>query len=159
MEIQWGLVFAFTGAALAGILAGIGSALGVSRAGQAASGVLSEYPERFASILVLQALPGTQGVYGLLIAFMILLKVNVFGGMEDVSTVQGLILLAGSLPVAVVGLISAVMQGQVAITGIHLVGKRADASGKAITMTVMVETYAVLALLLSFLIVFFGVSF
>ena len=60
----------------------------------------------------------------------------------------------GCLPVAVVGLTSAIFQGKVAAAGINLIGKRAEESGKGVTMAVMVETYAVLSLLVSFLIVF-----
>ena len=62
-----GIVFALTGAALAALLAGIGSAIGVGIAGEAAAGVITEDPNKFSKVLVLQLLPGTQGIYGLLI--------------------------------------------------------------------------------------------
>ena len=39
-----GLVFALLGAALASLMAGIGSAIGVGKAGQAAAGVVSDDP-------------------------------------------------------------------------------------------------------------------
>ena len=61
-----GLILAIIGAALAAILPGIGSAYGVQIGGQAAAGVTSEKPELFGKLLVLQALPGTQGIYGFL---------------------------------------------------------------------------------------------
>ena len=157
MVISWGLVFAFIGAALASSLAGIGSAVGVSLAGQAGAGVLSEDPEKFSRVLIMEALPGTQGIYGLLIAFIILIKINVFGGMADITTAQGLFLLAGSLPIAIVGMASAIFQGKAAVAGIHLIGRRGEESGKAITLCVVVETYAVLALLVSFLVIWFAV--
>ena len=67
-----GQVFAILGAATAITVAGIGSAKGVNIVGEAGAGLVSEDPSRFGSVLVLQALPGTQGIYGLLIAFMIL---------------------------------------------------------------------------------------
>ena len=69
MELQWGTIFAAAGAAMAAVMAGVGSALGVGLAGQASAGVVSEDPDRFGSCLLLQLLPGTQGIYGLLIAF------------------------------------------------------------------------------------------
>ncbi|MDD3926203.1 MAG: permease, partial [bacterium] len=59
-----GVVFSFAGAALAAGLAGIGSAIGVSIAGQVAVGLVTEEPEKFGQTLILQALPGTQGIYG-----------------------------------------------------------------------------------------------
>ena len=86
-----GQFYALAGAALAALLAGIGSAKGIGIAGEAAAGVVSEDPNKFGQVLVLQALPGTQGIYGLLIAFIILLKVGLLGGdgMVDITVSQG----------------------------------------------------------------------
>lgn len=149
-----GTFLAILGAALAAGLAGIGSAVGVGMAGQAAAGVTAEDPTKFSKCLVLQLLPGTQGIYGLLIAFLVFLKINLFGGMLALTMESGLSLFAGCMPIAIVGLISAIAQAKVAISGIATVAKRPDESGKAIILTVMVETYAVLSLLTSFLAVF-----
>ena len=102
-----GTFLAILGAALAAGLAGIGSAIGVGMGGQAAAGVTSEDPDKFGSCLILQLLPGTQGIYGLLIAFIVFIKVQVFGGIIEISLAQGLGILAGCLPIAIVGLISA----------------------------------------------------
>lgn len=104
----------------------------------------------------MQLLPGTQGIYGLLIAFMVFLKIGVFNsaGMTDISWQGGLTILFACLPMAIVGLLSALHQAKVAVSGVALVAKRPEESGKAITMAIMVETYAVLALLISFLGVF-----
>ena len=74
-----GQALAIFGAALAA-LAGVGSALGVGVAGEAANGVVAEDPNKFGQTLVLQALPGTQGIYGLLVAFLILSKIGLLGG-------------------------------------------------------------------------------
>jgi V/A-type H+-transporting ATPase subunit K len=151
-----GQFYALLGAALASLLAGIGSAIGVSKAGDAAAGVTAEDPDSFGKLLVLQALPGTQGIYGLLIAFIVLLQTGFLGGnMRAMEVSEGLMYLAGCLPIAFVGLLSAVFQGKTAASAIVMTGRRPDQSGKGITMTVMVETYAVLALLASFLMVFF----
>ena len=72
--------WALLGAALATILAGCGSAYGVGVAGQAASGVVAEDPSQFAKVLILQLLPGTQGIYGLLVAFITLSQIGLLGG-------------------------------------------------------------------------------
>jgi ATP synthase subunit C. len=149
-----GTVYAVLGAALASILAGIGSAVGVGMAGQAAAGVTAENPDNFSKCLVLQLLPGTQGIYGLLIAFLVFLKIGLLGNVAQLSNAQGLSFLFACLPIAIVGLISAIYQAKVACAGIACVAKRPEESGKAITMTIMVETYAILALLISFLGVF-----
>lgn len=83
-----GNVFALMGAAVAA-LAGIGSAMGVGIAGQAAAGVLAEDPKKFGKTLILQALPGTQGIYGLLMAFLIFIRIGLLGGgMADLTVSQ-----------------------------------------------------------------------
>jgi V/A-type H+-transporting ATPase subunit K len=147
-----GTYLAILGAALSIALAGTGSAIGVGKAAQAAAGVTAESPDKFSKVLILQLLPGTQGIYGLLIAFLVLLKINIFGAtISDLTVQQGLVYLVACLPMAIVGLTSAIFQGKAAISGINLVAKRPEESGKAIAMAVMVETYAVLALLVSFL--------
>ena len=146
-----GVIISTLGAALAMVLAGMGSAKGISLAGQAAAGVVSEDPELFGRALVLQVLPGTQGIYGLLVAFLILLNNGIVGGGETISAVQGWIYFFGAMPLAIVGYSSAIAQGKTAVAGIGLLGKRPEESGKAITMAIMVETYAVLALLISML--------
>ena len=146
-----GMVYALLGAALATILAGIGSAFGVRAAGQAAAGVTAENPEMFAKVLVLQLLPGTQGIYGLLVTFIALSRIGVLGGNAIADTNTGLLYLFACLPVAVVGLISAIYQGKTAIASINLVAKKPDQFGKAMLFPAMVETYAILALLVSIL--------
>ncbi len=146
-----GTFIAVLGAACAAIFSGIGSAVGVGLAGKAAAGVTAEDPDKFSKCLVLQLLPGTQGIYGLLIAFIVFIKINLFGGILGLTVESGLTLFAGCMPMAVVGLLSALYQSKVACSGIALVAKRPEESGKAIILTAMVETYAVLALLTSFL--------
>ena len=149
-----GIVLAVIGAALAALLAGIGSAKGVSLVGEAASGVISVDPSKFSKVLVLELLPGTQGLYGLIAAMFILLRTGVLGGSAAELTVQqGLGFLAASLPIAVVGLISGIMQGRTAAAGVSITAKKPDHNGKAIIMAAMVETYAILALLISVLMI------
>jgi V/A-type H+-transporting ATPase subunit K len=146
-----GTFIAILGAVFAAAMAGIGSAIGVGVAGKAAAGVTSEDPDKFSKCLVLQLLPGTQGIYGLLVAFLVFVKINLFGGVASLSLAGGLSLLGACLPMAIVGFVSALYQSKVACSGIALVAKRPEESGKAIILAVMVETYAVLALLVSLL--------
>ena len=84
-----GIVIAYVGAALCAILAGIGSALGVMMAGKAAAGVASEKPELFGKLLVLQALPGTQGIYGFLTAILPLTVTLPVHAFTDVTALIG----------------------------------------------------------------------
>lgn len=153
MELNWGLIFAAAGAAFAALFSGIGSAIGVGKAGQAGAGVIAEEPEKFGSVLVLELLPGTQGIYGLVIAFVIASSAGLLGGGSAITSSQGLQLFVSALPIAFGGLLSAIHQGKVASAGIGMVAKRGEESGKAIILTVMVETYAVLAFLISMLMV------
>ena len=145
-----GQFLGIAGAAIAALFAGMGSAKGTSIAGQAAAGVVSEDPSKFGQLLVLQLLPGTQGLYGFIIAFLILTKIGILGG--DIPTgAQGIQLLAASLPIGFVGLISGIYQGKAAAAGVGIVAKRPEELGKAITFAAIVETYAILGLLVSFL--------
>ena len=147
-----GIVYALLGAAIAVLLAGGGSAMGVGIAGQAAAGVVTEDPSKFAKVLIMQLLPGTQGLYGLLVGFITLSKIGILGGsVADVSVQTGLMILAACLPIGIVGLISGVAQGKTAASSIGIVAKKPDQFGKAMLFPAMVETYAILALLISFL--------
>ena len=147
-----GIVYALIGIALAVNLAGCGSAIGVKIAGEAAAGVTSVDPSKFSKVLLLQLLPGTQGIYGLLIGFIALSKIGLLGGgAVDVSVANGLLILAACLPIAVVGLISAINQGKTAAASIGIVAKKPEQFGKAMLFPAMVETYAILALLVSIL--------
>jgi V/A-type H+-transporting ATPase subunit K len=150
-----GIVIALLGAAMAVILPGIGSALGVGLVGQSAAGVVTEDPDKFGQTLLLQALPGTQGIYGLLTGFLIMQRIGVIGGnLLELTTGQGLTVLMAAAPIALVGLLSAIYQGRAAAAGIGLIAKRPEELGKAIIYAVMVETYAVLSLLASIMLLF-----
>lgn len=149
--ISNGNFYAFLGAALAVILAGIGSAIGVGRAGQASAGLLSKDPSKFGNVLVLQLLPATQGMYGFVIAFMVFIRLGVLGTPVTLTYDQGLAMLMFCLPIALVGLVSAIFQGQVAIGGVNLIGKQEGQMGHAMTMTVLVEIFAILSFAISFL--------
>jgi V/A-type H+-transporting ATPase subunit K len=148
-----GLGLAIGGASLAALLASCGSAWGIAVAAEAAGGVLTEDPEKFGRLLVMIALPGTQGFYGFLGAFYIMMKVDLLGGGMPVSLLSGLQLFFAGLPVGIVGLISGYYQGRASAAGINLVAKRPEETGKAIILPAMVETYAVLGLLATILLV------
>ncbi|MCR4395774.1 MAG: V-type ATP synthase subunit K [Candidatus Saccharicenans sp.] len=148
-----GLTLAILGGALAVFLAGIGSAIGVGLAGQAASGVMSEDPSKFGSMLLLSALPGTQGIYGFLSGFLVMLKLGLIGGTALAPTVQqGLQIMFACFPVALAGLVSGVHQGKVCAAGIYMVAKQPKEMTKPMVLAALVETYAVLGLLATVLI-------
>lgn len=149
---ELGIVYALLGAAVAVLLAGAGSAIGVGVAGQAAAGVVTEDPGKFAKVLILQLLPGTQGIYGLLVGFIVLSKVGLLGGgVAQISVQTGLMILAACLPIGVVGLISGMHQGKTAVASIGIVAKKPEQFAKSMLFPAMVETYAILALLISIL--------
>ena len=148
MEFINGQLLAYVGAVIAFLVAGFGSSKGVGLAGQVGTGVLTEDPSKFGSVMVLQALPSTQAIYGFVVAFLIIGKVD-----PAMTVQQGLYLLAAGLPVGLVGYISAIWQGKVAASGIQMISKRPEALGSAITLALMVETFAVLSLIVSILMV------
>ncbi len=144
-DLSLGVVMAALGAALAAIMAGIGSIIGIGYPGRAAAGVLSEDPSKFGSLFLLVVLPGTQGFYGFVAAFLII------GNIPNVTnTTQGVQLLFAALPIAFTGLLSGIHQGKVCAAGINLVAKRAKEAMKGVIFAAMVETYAVLGLLITF---------
>ncbi len=143
-----GLFFALFGAALAVIMTGIGSAIGVGRAAIAASGVISEDGSKFGKVLIFELLPATQGIYGFVVGFIAIGSVLADATM---SLPKGLLYFAACLPIAVVGLVSAVYQGNASVAGIGVLAKKAELFGKAMIFPAMVETYAILALLVSLL--------
>ena len=105
--------------------------------------------------MILQLLPGKQGLYGLLVAVLLLSRIGVLGGgAQDLSFTQGLMYFAAALPIAFGGLFSGIAQGRAAAAGVGIIAKKPDESGKAIIMAAMVETYAILALLISILIIY-----
>lgn len=149
-----GIAMAIIGAALAALLPGMGSAKAVGIVGQAGAGVLAEDPSKFSKILILQILPGTQGLYGFLAAILLLSTSGIMGGADVQMTLsKGLMYIGAALPIAVVGYFSAVAQAKTAAAGVGIVAKAPDQSGKSVTMAALVETYAVLALLVSLLLI------
>ena len=150
--MELGIILAIVGAVLAAGAAGVGSAIGVGIAGQAASGVISEDPEKFGQVLLLEALPGTQGIYGFLAAIMTLQTVGLLGGqVANISTETGWQIALACLPIAIAGLSSGWLQGKVSVAGMGVAAKQPKAVGKAIVLSAMVETYAVLGLLTTIL--------
>ncbi|MFA9398824.1 MAG: V-type ATP synthase subunit K [Clostridiaceae bacterium] len=151
-----GPVFAMIGCALAVALPGIGSATGVGIAGESAAAVVAEDSSKYVKTIILQALPGTQGFYGLITAMLVFIRKGLFAGTfmtMDLST--GMLLFAACLPIALVGRGSAIAQGKVAAAGIALIGKKEEELSKAMVYAAIVETYAILALAISVIILLF----
>ena len=147
-----GIGLAFLGAALAVGLCCVGSARGPGITGEAATGVLSENPEHFSKCLILQVIPGTQGLYGLVIWFFALYTMGAFsGGILPLTITQGLTIFVSCLPMAMGGWRSAIYQGRVAAASINIVAKKPDDWSKGIILCVIVEFYAILSLLASIL--------
>jgi len=149
-----GLFLAITGAAICVVGAGIGSIMGVGRAGQAGSGVVSEEPEKFGKVLLLQALPSTQGIYGFIGTFWVIIKLGLLSGnMPDITWQTGLMIFVACLPVTINGLISSLYQAKVSVSGMNILVKQPQDAGKGVIMAAMVETYAVLGLLATILLI------
>jgi V/A-type H+-transporting ATPase subunit K len=139
-----GVVFAILGIATAVILSGMGSAKGVGLVGESATGLIVEEPQKFGKSLVLQLLPGTQGLYGFVIGLMALGQLD-----AGLSLAQGVYIWMACLPIGFVGYYSAVAQGRTAAAGLAILAKNEEHSTKGIIYAVMVETYALLAFVIS----------
>lgn len=151
-----GLYIAVIGASLSVALACAGSGKGVGIVGETAAGVLAEDPSRFASCLILEIIPGTQGIYGLVIWFYAIFSLGIMGSNPVTLTVpEGIGFCFACIPMAIGGYFTAIAQGRCAAAGLSLTAKRPDQMSKAIIMAIMVEFYAILCLLASFMMLLF----
>jgi len=159
--MDYGMILALAAAGLAALLPGIGSAIGIGIAGRTAAGVLSEKPERYGQMFIMVVLPGTQGFYGFLAAFLVMLNLGFFAGTvpETMSLTLGIEVLMACVPIVFAGLISAILQGRVCAGGILMAAKKPEMAFKAgVVYAVMVEVYAVLGLLVTMFMLLFGIS-
>ena len=141
-----GPILAISGAAVAVILAGIGSCIGVAKAGTTGAGVLSEKPEAFGKILMLAILPGTKALYGIIVAFLVLY----FFDVSSFTTNLGLQIFVACLPLAIMSVVSAIYQGKVASAGMGIIAKNPAGGGRAIILAVLMEIFALLGFLATF---------
>ena len=147
-----GTGIALLGASLAVALCCIGSAKGTGMVGEAATGLLTEAPEHFSKCLILQVLPGTQGLYGLVAWFFATFFMGMFSGeLMQLTVAQGLTVFACCLPIALGGWLSAIFQGRVAASSVNIVAKHPDHFIKGVIFCGIVEFYAILSLLASML--------
>ena len=143
-----GTSLAVIGAAIAVFVAGVGSAKACGLVGAANAGLVAEEPEKFGQALILQLLPGTQGLYGFIIGLLIAFNIP-----NDLNAMQGFYLLIASLPVAVTGLLSAIYQSKIAVSALQILAKNPGETTKGIIFAVIVETYAILGFVLSIILV------
>ena len=149
LESIGGTALALLGAALAAALACVGSAKGTGIAGEAGAGLVSEDPSKSGKAMILQVIPGTQGLYGFVIFFLAYQKIA--GAGAAITVAQGLQIVSACLPIAIGGLLSAIAQGKVAAASVNILGKKPDDWSKGMIMCIVVEFYAILCLLASFL--------
>ncbi|MFB0525126.1 MAG: V-type ATP synthase subunit K [Phycisphaerae bacterium] len=166
--MNYGMILALGSAGLAALLPGIGSAMGIRIAGRSATGVLSEKPERYGQMFIMVVLPGTQGFYGFLAAFLVMLNLKFFEAgsktlalfaVQPAAVELGWQVFAACLPIAFAGLISAILQGRVCAGGITMAAKQPELAFKAgVVYAVMVEVYAVLGLLVTMFMLLQGID-
>lgn len=153
-EMFGGYGIAMIGAALAVLLPGIGSAKGTGMVGEASAGLVSQDPSKFGKSLILQVLPGTQGLYGLVIWFFAMFKMGALNGSAvRMDVTAGARYFVACLPVAFVGLLSAIAQAKVAVASVNILAKKPDDWSKGMIFCITVEFYAILSLLASFLMI------
>ena len=157
LENIGGLALALLGAGLAAVLSGIGSAKGTGMAGEAGTGLLCEDPSKFGKVMILQVIPGTQGLYGLVVWFFAIFRMGLLEGAGgpafNLTVIQGFQYLFACLPMALGGLFSAIAQGRVAAGSINILAKKPDDWSKGMVLCITVEFYAILALLASMLMI------
>ena len=151
LENIGGLAIALLGSGLAVALSCVGSAKGTGIAGEAGTGLLAEDPSKSGKVMVLQLLPGTQGLYGLVVWFFALIQMGMTSGTPDLTLLQGCQYFAACMPMALGGLLSAIAQGRVAAGSINILAKKPNDWSKGLILCGIVEFYAILSLLASML--------
>jgi V/A-type H+-transporting ATPase subunit K len=162
MDFSIGFGIAIGGGALVAGMGAAGSAIGVGLAGEMAAGVLSEDPDKFGQMLILQALPGTQAIYSLVVAILVMVKLQVFGGangMFDLPVAKGIAVFAACIPCMLGQFVSAIWQGRASVGAAGMVAKRPDSFGKAVILPAMVETFALLSLIATILLLMIAIQF
>ena len=155
LESFGGLALALLGSGLAAGLSCVGSAKGTGIAGEAASGLLSEDPSKFGKAMILQVLPGTQGLYGIVVWFFAIFTMGFMGGTANLTLQQGMQYFVACMPMALGGLMSAIAQGRVAAACINILAKKPDDWAKGMVLCGIVEFYAILSLLASMIMLIF----
>ena len=153
-ELFWGLSgvdWALLGGGVAAILGGIGSAIGITIASATVSGIVTEDGEKFGKLLPIAAMPSTQGIYGFIAAVLVLIFFNLLGGTATLTGTQGFSVFLACMPVAFLCMISAIYQGKTGAAAAGIVARRSEDSGKALIFPALVETYAVLSLIVTVL--------
>ena len=124
-------------------LAGVGSSIGTTLAGNAAEGALKKNPEKSSSYMILSAMPATQGLYGF-VAFLMWLG-------KDFAA-DGAMLFGVGISVGLVCLMSAIRQGQVCANGIVGISQGHDVQTNTMIYAALPEFYAILALVAALMI-------
>jgi len=134
---------------LAAVIPGLVSAMSVQMVGVAAAAVTAEDPKKWSKLFVLEVIPGTQGFYGFIAGMLLLIGSGLFGGTLKAGVV-GAAALVAMVP-AIVQSFTAYYQGKVCLAGVSAVAKRPEAFTPSVIYAVMVETYAILGFITSFL--------
>lgn len=153
--MDMGMIMAVAGAAIAVTFSGVGSSIGIGHSAQAANGAMSVDPKNFVNFLILSVLPGTQGIYGFVAAFFVINKIGLLGTPVALTTAQGWQIFMACIPIAIGGWFSGIHQGKVSAAGISVAVKQEKDFMKAVIMSALVETYAVLALLITIMLLLF----
>lgn len=151
--MSWGLLVALFGAGMAVLVTCIGSAKGVGMVAEASAPVITEDANKFSKLLILMLLPGSQGLYGLVVTILLLTQIGVLGGSPAVTLTSGILYFIACLPITLGGYSSSMLQARVALTGVGIISKRPQDSTKAVTSAALVEFYALLSFITSLLMV------
>ncbi len=141
-------ILAYFGMAVMLTVACIGSAIGVSRGGNATIAGLKKNPDIYGRAMLLCALPATQGIYGFAGFFLMLNKLS---GLEVLSMSEGLAMCAAGIAVGLAGYFSATQQSSLVANGVNEMANGQDVFGRTMILGVFPELYAILAFAASFL--------
>jgi len=143
------VILAYVGLGIMLALSGMGSAYGVSIAGNATIGALKKNEKAFGNYMVLTAMSGSQGLYGFA-GFFLMSNEELLN--PEMSVFTGAAILGTGIMLGLVGLISAIRQGGVCASGISGIGSGHDVFGRTLVLAVFPELYSIIALAAVFLV-------
>jgi V/A-type H+-transporting ATPase subunit K len=141
------ILLAYIGIAIMLTLTGVGSVYGITIAGNASVGALKKNPGALGNFLVLSALPSTQGLYGFVGFFLLQDRLT-----NEITPLVGAAIFAIGIVLGVIGLLSAIRQGQVCASGAAAIGNGHKVLVPTLTIAAFPELYAIIALLVVILV-------
>lgn len=141
-------------------LSAIGSSIGSGIVARVGASLVAKEPEKFSQVLILSALPSSQSLYGFLYGIIIMLRTGLLQGqlLPTITEQVAWQFFFSAFPVGIACLVSAIVQGQVAASGVKIVAEDPANANQGIVLAALIESFSIFGLIMSILIAFVGIA-